>query len=560
MSSPRIASAVSSSRPPWSSLSLSSRAEHSMPKLSTPRSLPTPILKGLPSSPGGSSAPTVASGTLMPARAFGAPQTICRGSAPPALTLHTRSLSALGCCVASRISATTMPWKGGATGRSSSTSMPDMVSSSASWAVDSGGLQNSRSQDSGNCITVGLLELSEEAEVAVEEGAQVVHAVAQHGQAVDAGAEGEADVTLGVQAHVADDLRVHLTRAGDFQPAALQRAALEHDVDLGAGFGEREVAGAEAQLQLVGLEKGGDEVQVDRLQVLERDVLADPQAFDLVEHRRVGRVAVHAVGAARRNHADLGHGVLPGIALGMGLRIADLHRAGVRAQVEPAAVLVLDVDVERVLHRAGRVVLGVVQRRKAVPVGLDLGAVGHVEAHRREDSLDALHRAGDGMQAAGAALAAGQGDVQGLGLELLLELGGGQGVAAGRQGGFDGQLALIDLGATRLFLFDAQRTQALHQLGHSAGLAEEAGLGVFQFGGRRGGSEIGLGRLQQGVEIRHRRFGMTRVKPWCRRQKGPVTTVTGPESLRAPAGPERFAIRRARPSPWRRCWQSQPGR
>jgi hypothetical protein len=34
-----------------------------MPRLSTPRSLPTPILKGLPSAPGGSSAPTVASGT-----------------------------------------------------------------------------------------------------------------------------------------------------------------------------------------------------------------------------------------------------------------------------------------------------------------------------------------------------------------------------------------------------------------------------------------------------------------------------------------------------------------
>jgi hypothetical protein len=58
------------------SLRPSSRAEHSMPKLSTPRSLPTLIRKGLPSSPGGSSAPTVASGTLMPTRALGAPQTI----------------------------------------------------------------------------------------------------------------------------------------------------------------------------------------------------------------------------------------------------------------------------------------------------------------------------------------------------------------------------------------------------------------------------------------------------------------------------------------------------
>jgi hypothetical protein len=49
MSAPTGASAASSSRPPWSSASFSSRAEHSMPRLSTPRSLPTPILKGLPS-------------------------------------------------------------------------------------------------------------------------------------------------------------------------------------------------------------------------------------------------------------------------------------------------------------------------------------------------------------------------------------------------------------------------------------------------------------------------------------------------------------------------------
>ena len=51
-----------------------------MPKLSTPRSLPTVMAKGAaPSSAGGSSAPTSASGTRMPTRAFGAPQTICSG-------------------------------------------------------------------------------------------------------------------------------------------------------------------------------------------------------------------------------------------------------------------------------------------------------------------------------------------------------------------------------------------------------------------------------------------------------------------------------------------------
>ena len=49
-----------------------------MPWLSTPRNLPTLIMKGLPpASAGGNSAPTIAQGILMPARALGAPQTIC---------------------------------------------------------------------------------------------------------------------------------------------------------------------------------------------------------------------------------------------------------------------------------------------------------------------------------------------------------------------------------------------------------------------------------------------------------------------------------------------------
>ena len=62
-------------------------------------------------------------------------------------------------------------------------------------------------------------------------------------------------IALGVEAHVAHDLRMHLAGAGDLEPAAGQRAGLEHQVDLGARLGEREVARAEAQLQLVGLEE-----------------------------------------------------------------------------------------------------------------------------------------------------------------------------------------------------------------------------------------------------------------------------------------------------------------
>ena len=89
----------------------------------------------------------------------------------------------------------------------------------------------------------------------------------------------------------------------------------------------------------------------------------------------------------------LGHRRGAGVSVPRCARAAHLHRRGVRAQVEPAALGVFHVDVEGVLHRARRVVLRVVQRGEAHPVGLDLGAVGNVEAHRAEDRFDALDRA-----------------------------------------------------------------------------------------------------------------------------------------------------------------------
>ena len=153
MSCPTGAASSSTSRPPWSSDSFSSRAEHSMPWLSTPRSLPSLIANGLPSSPGGSAAPTRAHGTLMPGRTFGAPQTMFSVAPEPSSTWQTLRRSAFGCRSTESTFATTTPANGGATGRASSTSMPDMVSRSASSAVPIGGSQNSRNQDSGNCIS-----------------------------------------------------------------------------------------------------------------------------------------------------------------------------------------------------------------------------------------------------------------------------------------------------------------------------------------------------------------------------------------------------------------------
>eukprot|EP01022_Parablepharisma_sp_SALTPOND_P031134 TRINITY_DN785_c0_g5_i1.p2 TRINITY_DN785_c0_g5~~TRINITY_DN785_c0_g5_i1.p2 ORF type:complete len:1059 (-),score=367.39 TRINITY_DN785_c0_g5_i1:4151-7327(-) len=330
---------------------------------------------------------------------------------------------------------------------------------------------------------IGLIELLQEAQVAFVEQAQVVDPITQHGQALKAGAERKTDVLLGIQTHVAHHARMHLAGTGDFQPAPLERTAAEGDVDLGRGLGEGEIGGTEAHLQVVSLEEGLDEVEVDALEVSEADVLGDPQAFDLVEHRRVGGIAVDAIGAARCNHLDrwLVHA-----------GIAHLHRAGMGTQQQGLALGVVAFDVEGVLHRARRMVLGAVQCREIGPVGFDLGTVGNIKADGAEDFLDALPGAHHRMDAAHATATARQGDVDGFGIQARLHLGIGQGLAACGQRVFDLFLGDVDDRPLHLALFRCQLAQPLHLLGDLAGLAEILGLGVFQCGGVGRGGEISL--------------------------------------------------------------------
>ena len=63
-----------------------------MPRLSTPRMVPTPSVIFLPGIqlPGGENTP------FMPVRAFGAPHTTCTGSPEPVSTMQTRRRSAFG--------------------------------------------------------------------------------------------------------------------------------------------------------------------------------------------------------------------------------------------------------------------------------------------------------------------------------------------------------------------------------------------------------------------------------------------------------------------------------
>ena len=97
------------------------------------------------------------------------------------------------------------------------------------------------------------MELLEELQVVLEHQTDVVDAVLQHGDTLDADAKGKAGVLIRVDVAVLQNLAVDDAAAQNFDPAGVlaQRAALAvaleaADIDLDAGLGEREVGRAQA--------------------------------------------------------------------------------------------------------------------------------------------------------------------------------------------------------------------------------------------------------------------------------------------------------------------------
>ena len=113
-------------------------------------------------------------------------------------------------------------------------------------------------------------------------------------------------------------------------------------------------------------------------QVGQRDVAVDGEAFDLVEHGRVAGVQrLVAVRAPGRDDVDR--------------RLVRLHRADLhRRRMGPQHHLLVgaQLEVERVLHRAGRVRRRDVQCLEVVPVVLDLGPLGDPVPEPDEDVLE----------------------------------------------------------------------------------------------------------------------------------------------------------------------------
>ena len=198
-----------------------------------------------------------------------------------------------------------------------------------------------------------------------------------HGEAVEAHAEGEAGDLLGVEEGVTasfadsgEDGGIDHAAASDFDPAGFFAFGFELHIDLEAGLGEGEEVRAEADGG-AGAEDLAEEEFQRAFEVGEGDVFVHVEGFDLIENAEVGGVdLIAAVGSTGGDDAD-GQGF-------HGLHGADLHAGGVGA--EELAVR----HVKGVALVAGGVIGGRVQRIKAMPLGLDFGSVRQREAHAAE--------------------------------------------------------------------------------------------------------------------------------------------------------------------------------
>src|SRR6266576_3794689 len=201
--------AASSPRP-------SAIAEQSIPADGTPRNVLVSIRRSPRREPG------IAYGTRSPTARFHAPVTTST-AAPPVVTPAIWFFVDPGSGRRLLTSATTTPSKSTSCWTIRPTSLPASVSRSASAGTSAVMATYSWSQLS----EISTLELPQEAHVVLQEEAEVGDVVLEHRQPVQSGAKGEAGIALGVDATIAEDLRVHHPRTEDLQPAALTAAATD---------------------------------------------------------------------------------------------------------------------------------------------------------------------------------------------------------------------------------------------------------------------------------------------------------------------------------------------
>src|SRR5579859_2151702 len=122
--------------------------------------------------------------------------------------------------------------------------------------------------------------------------------VLEHGKAIDAQTEGPSRIALGIDASVAQHVRVHHAAPHQLDPAALlagpatpaftKRTARSH---LTARLRKRKEAGLEARPSPLSEKLLGKEVE-RALEVGKGHVGVDGQPFELVKHGRVRRIRI----------------------------------------------------------------------------------------------------------------------------------------------------------------------------------------------------------------------------------------------------------------------------
>src|SRR5258708_16439166 len=183
-----------------------------------------------------------------------------------------------------------------------------------------------------------LRELGKEADVVLEKDLDIVDAVLEHRQAVDADAESEAADFLGVVIHEAVDGGIDHAGAEKLDPgsaftlgagAAIRIAGSATkgagDIELDARLGEGKIAGAEARFD-ARTEELSYEILDGAGEIAKGDVRVDGEAFDLVKGEGVSGVGIVAAIDLAGN--DNAHGRL------LLFHCANLHGRSVGAEEE----------------------------------------------------------------------------------------------------------------------------------------------------------------------------------------------------------------------------------
>src|SRR5208282_2519745 len=162
-----------------------------------------------------------------------------------------------------------------------------------------------------------LWELAQETHVVLKKHLNVVDSVFQHGEAVDADAEGKTADFFRIVIYETVDRGIDHARPKEFDPAGSfalaagaarfcgAAAAAENagGVELDGWFGERKIAGAEASFYAFA-EELLHKIVDGAGEVAESNVCIDGQTFNLVKHERVrGIRIVSAVDLAGNNNS-----------------------------------------------------------------------------------------------------------------------------------------------------------------------------------------------------------------------------------------------------------------